>query len=506
MTLSAAQYHQSTSYRRDRMSGHSLDWANQPNVYKTYPGIEPIPLSREPKLPEVSLLELFGQNPAAVSVPKLSADDLSAILLLTHTLTAKARHPGGDFYYRAAASAGALYPTEIYTALTGVQGLEDGLYHFSVARHGLSLLRSGKVQAAYEGNGPEKPARIPGLTFFLTAIFFRSSWKYRDRAWRYHLLDTGHVLEHLVLALKALALPYQLAADFDDRAVARLLGLDEKLEVPLAVCRVNTEAGSPAFAADSSLPPLPSPFQQASRVAEREADYPLPREAYEAGRLIKTNSPVSSARVLRIEPEPEAWTPLPAFSSPVETMPLDRAVFSRRSRRNYVTTPMSRESWQALWTSLAFFDEKEPGEGRNPHQILAVGCLAGQVEEIPPGLYLLDWVSKSLGLAGAGSFIREMTGICLDQAWLAQSAVHFLFMGNLRQLDEQWGPRGYRYALMTAGRMGERLYLTATALGLGCCGIGALYDQEAADLLQLNPDSRLFYLVAVGPVKARPPA
>jgi SagB-type dehydrogenase family enzyme len=506
MALSAAQYHRETSYRRDRMSGHSLDWANQPNVYKSYPGIEPIPLSREPGLPGVSLLELFGQNPAAVPRPELKADDLSAILLLTHSLTAKARHPGGDFYYRATASAGALYPTEIYTALTGVQGLEDGLYHFSIARHGLSLLRSGKGPAAFLGDSLEKSARGPCLTFFLTAIFFRSSWKYRDRAWRYHLLDTGHVLEHLILALKALALPYQLAADFDDRSIARLLGLDETLEVPLAVCRVNTEDDSPAFAADSSLPPLPSPFQQASRVAEREADYPLPREAYEAGRLIKTTPPASGDMVLRIGPEPEAWSPLLSFTFPVETMPLDRAVFSRRSRRNYVTTPLSRESWQALWTSLAFFEEKEPCEGWNPHQTLAVGCLAGAVEGIPPGLYLLDWVSKSLGLAASGSFIRPMTGICLDQAWLAQSAVHFLFMGNLRQVDEQWGPRGYRYTLMTAGRLGERLYLTATALGLGCCGIGALYDQEAADLLQLNPDSRLFYLVAVGPVKSRPPA
>jgi SagB-type dehydrogenase family enzyme len=95
-----------------------------------------------------------------------------------------------------------------------------------------------------------------------------------------------------------------------------------------------------------------------------------------------------------------------------------------------------------------------------------------------------------------------MTRICLDQAWLAQAAVHFLFMSNLGQLDEQWGPRGYRYALMTAGRMGERLYLTATALGLGCCGIGAFYDQEAANLLDLNQDSRMLYLVAVGPVKS----
>ena len=55
--------------------------------------------------------------------------------------------------------------------------------------------------------------------------------------------------------------------------------------------------------------------------------------------------------------------------------------------------------------------------------------------------------------------------------------------------------------MLTGGRLGERLYMTATALGLGCCGIGALYDWEAAELLGLNDESRLLYLVGVGPVK-----
>jgi SagB-type dehydrogenase family enzyme len=503
MTISAARYHRETSYLRDRMGGHSMDWANQPNVYKTYPGIEPIPLSREPRQPVIPLLELFGKNPAAVPRQELTTDDLSIILLLTHSLTARARHPGGDFYYRSTASAGALYPTEIYAALTGVYGLEDGLYHFSIARHGLSLLRSGKFQTAPPTDRPQKPAGRPLITIFLTAIFFRSSWKYRDRAWRYHLLDTGHVIEHLVLALKALALPYQLTADFDDRSVGRLLGLDEKLEVPLAVCNVNTSGGSPAFAADASLAPLPPPFQQASRVADREVDYPLLWEAYAAGRAIKSKPPGSDSMVRQIGPEPKDWSPLPGFSLPVETMNLDRAVFTRRSRRNYITTPMSGESWLALWRSLLFLEEMEPDEGRKPHHHLAVGCLAGRVEGIQPGFYLLDWMSKSIGLADAGSFIRPMTAICLDQDWLGQAAVHFLFMAHLGQLDEQWGARGYRYALLDAGRLGERLYLAATALGLGCCGIGALYDQEAADLLGLNAESRLLYLVAVGPVKSR---
>jgi nitroreductase len=95
-----------------------------------------------------------------------------------------------------------------------------------------------------------------------------------------------------------------------------------------------------------------------------------------------------------------------------------------------------------------------------------------------------------------------MAHIALDQAWLAHTAIHFLFFTNFEMLDRTWGPRGYRYAMMTAGRLGERLYVAAGALGIGCCGIGAFYDGEAAELLRLNESSRLLYLVAVGPVKS----
>ena len=45
------------------------------------------------------------------------------------------------------------------------------------------------------------------------------------------------------------------------------------------------------------------------------------------------------------------------------------------------------------------------------------------------------------------------------------------------------------------------VYLAATAMDLGCCGIGAFYDREAREALGLNRGSRLLYLVAVGPVK-----
>jgi nitroreductase len=56
---------------------------------------------------------------------------------------------------------------------------------------------------------------------------------------------------------------------------------------------------------------------------------------------------------------------------------------------------------------------------------------------------------------------------------------------------------------MESGRIAQRIYLAATGLGLGCCGVGALYDEEAQALFDLNPDSALFYVVAAGRIKEK---
>jgi len=91
--------------------------------------------------------------------------------------------------------------------------------------------------------------------------------------------------------------------------------------------------------------------------------------------------------------------------------------------------------------------------------------------------------------------------ICLNQEWLRNAGLHFLLIGDLEQIDKTYGPRGYRYAMMEAGRIGQKLYIAAASLGLGCCGIGAFYDIEAAELLNWNENNRLLYLVALGKIK-----
>lgn len=61
------------------------------------------------------------------------------------------------------------------------------------------------------------------------------------------------------------------------------------------------------------------------------------------------------------------------------------------------------------------------------------------------------------------------------------------------------GSRGYRYAWMDAGVIAGRSYLQGVGLRLGVSRIGAFFDDEAGELLGLDPERQpVALLVAVG--------
>ncbi len=502
MIKSCRQYHHHTSYQRDRMTPHYLDWQNQPSVFKDYPGVTPISLPSDLSLPEEKLSVLLKSGQEGEKVEKMDVEVLSLILRLAYTLTAKARSAGGDYYFRSVASAGALYPTELYIATHSARGLDDGLYHFAIHRHCLYRIREQDITPHVVRFTQTPNKRVPHLTFFLTAIFFRSAWKYRDRSYRYHLLDTGHLVENLVLALKALKLPFDLCYEFDDGSINQLLGLDETKEVCLAVVHVlgtDTMADAPV----EEIGELPKEMGSASQVAAKEMDYPAVWEFHQASASLIPEAGPEREMHHEMGVVPETWTRAPLPSAWPEIMNYSEALYKRRSRRNFVKEPLNRDHVGALIDSICAEDSAYLTESAEYRRTVALGFLAGDVEGMEPGFYLLDTTEASLGLVTPGNFMESMAHICLDQQWLANAASHFLFLTNLELMDRTWGARGYRYAMLSAGRMGQRLYMAATAMGMGCCGIGALYDGEAAELLGLNEASRLLYLVAVGPVKSK---
>jgi SagB-type dehydrogenase family enzyme len=64
------------------------------------------------------------------------------------------------------------------------------------------------------------------MMLFITAQFERSLFKYRDRGYRFILLEAGHVAQNMNLAATALGLGSVDIGGYFDRQADELLGLD----------------------------------------------------------------------------------------------------------------------------------------------------------------------------------------------------------------------------------------------------------------------------------------
>ncbi len=502
MFQSALDYHNFTAYDRSNMKGHYMDWPNQPSVFKKYGDVVQTPLSCPESFQRKALLDLFPRKLNRDRNVTFDYPALGGLLHLTHAVTAQAKHGGACFYYRSVASAGALYPFETYINIMNVDGLEAGLYHHNVAGTFLEKLHDAASIDQLQEHlalevGPES-----GLVFFLTSIFFRSSWKYRDRAYRYHLLDTGHLLENLTLALKYFDLDYQILFDFDDVQTNCFLNLDPDREACLVAVSVNLS--TPTAMARSKNP---FGFQQDlssfSRVSPEEIRYSAINDIHDltSNKTCQNFSHDDSSPDLGLSLKLPRTVLAPQIMN--DCMDYPDPVFLRRSSRNFVRKYVSSDDFNLMIRLLGCASD---GDSSTPsHLGVGLGFLVSRVQGLNPGFYLYDDITASVHLAKEGDMLDEMTHICLDQSWLSNCAIHFLLMLNFADVDSRFGPRGYRRALMASGRLGQRLYVSATSLRLGCCGIGAFYDSEATRLLGLNNESRLAYLLGVGPTKKRNP-
>jgi SagB-type dehydrogenase family enzyme len=219
------RFQQDTKYYRGKLGDRMLDWASKPAVYKEYAG------SRRIDLPGFDAVETssVGETLAARrSVRHFTGQPLTQVelsYLLWAAGGVQRIERGHEF--RTAPSAGALYPIETYIIVDGVLGIESGVYHYAVRGHQLEELRLGQygheITMAALG---QKMCLEAAVVFVWTAVFFRSKWKYEERAYRYVYLDAGHVAGNLALASTAIGLgTCQIGALFDDE-VNEIIGVD----------------------------------------------------------------------------------------------------------------------------------------------------------------------------------------------------------------------------------------------------------------------------------------
>jgi SagB-type dehydrogenase family enzyme len=151
---------------------------------------------------------------------------------------------------RAAPSAGATYPLEIF-AFIGKQGvitsqsfersekaakqpqeeLQAGIYHYEVASHSLKLHQPGdlRVDLARAALDQGFIAQAP-VNIVICALYPRTSYTYGRRGERYVHMEVGHVGENIHLQAIALGLATAEVGAFDDEQVRKVLGLEEQIK------------------------------------------------------------------------------------------------------------------------------------------------------------------------------------------------------------------------------------------------------------------------------------
>jgi SagB-type dehydrogenase family enzyme len=469
---SARAYHDATkhTWQSVRAAGHELDWANKPRPFKVYPDLPAVPLPREVAAPAVPTLAALAAGAPAAGPAGLDVAALAAVLFYSAGLTRKKVYPGGEaIHFRAAASTGALYQTEVYVVAGAVAGLAPGVYHFGPGDFALRRLRAVDARAALAAAAGD-PARVAGApaTLVLSAIHWRNAWKYRARAYRHFFWDAGTLLANTLATAAALDLPVRVLLGFADDAVDALLGLDPARESSLAL--VPLGAGAPAPPDPGPLPPLrPATVP----LSPREADEPLIRAAVAASSLPDGAAAAAWSGTAGEPAGPGGVVP-PAPRLPGD--PLGPVILRRASTRVFARESIPREVLDAV-LDAAVRDLPLDAAGPAAAGLLDLGLLVHAVDGLAPGAYALDRDRRVLRLLREGAFRAEGGYLCLEQPLGADASAVVFFLGDLARAAARLGDRGYRALNLLAGLLGGRLYLAAYALGLGATGL-TFYDDD----------------------------
>ncbi len=188
-------------------------------------------------------------------------------------------------------------------------------------------------------------------------------------------------------------------------------------------------------------------------------------------------------------------------------MPIWECITKRRSRREFTGESITlKELSQLLYATQGITGEIE---GYPLRAAPSAGALypietylvVNRVEDIDAGIYHYNVLKAELELLERGDFSRYIASAALEQDFLAKASVVFVWTAIPQRTKWKYGERGWRYIYKDAAHICQNLYLAATALNLGCCAIGACFDDEVNEILGIDGEKEtVIYLAGVGKV------
>lgn len=141
---------------------------------------------------------------------------------------------------RAAPSAGALYPLEVYLVAGKVTGLAPGIYRYVSEKHELARIEAGdRRDALCQAALGQAWIREAPASLVFSAVFERTTKKYGERGReRYIWMDAGFAGENVYLQAQALGMGCCIAGAFVDDKVKQAVNMAND-EVPVCILGVG---------------------------------------------------------------------------------------------------------------------------------------------------------------------------------------------------------------------------------------------------------------------------
>jgi SagB-type dehydrogenase family enzyme len=494
---------------------------DEPLKFKIYRDASKIPLSPDIPLTLGDTLEIFERRraglPANTEQKTFGLGELSCLLYYNLGLTRLERQ---HFYplHRPVASARCFYPVELYVQVHRNTGAAQGLYHYDCAHHILETLRHGDW-LHYVEQAVFSPIAEYDFVIFISVLFWKNAFKYRNFGYRLCSQEAGMLLENLLLTADALGLRSKVHYQFLDRQLNSLLG-SEPGEESLFVM-IGFSATGPGGAEKKEKP---SPHEPAREpLTSLKLSY-LKRSRLDS-ELCSALKQINEASYLdRLHDEFSLPLPAPerASANPFEgevSLPelrgikgvdLAEVLRERHSGASWLSPAPQAISLETLSESLRhlLLDYDNDLRGEDAAFIRCIDCyvVTNNVESLSPGVYRYCPQTHRMVVVRRRDCREELQQMSTQPNLnLSTAPAVFFLVGDYSSAFRQLGNRGYRILNMQAGLIAQRISVISAALGFFARCSDSFRVSEAENLLGISDSNATpLFQVILGVGELRP--
>ncbi|HMK59746.1 MAG TPA: SagB/ThcOx family dehydrogenase [Dissulfurispiraceae bacterium] len=505
------RYHEETKHhpRRYARAAGYMDWANEPHPFRVYHGSTLIPLPFTQSDPDAEYIDLLERKRNILQ--PVSLESISKFLELSLGLSAWKAFGESSWALRMNPSSGNLHPTEAHLILPPLSDVNNcaGIYHYNPYFHAIeqrALIENALWSYITKLCGAE------GFFIGLSTIYWRESWKYGERAFRYCNLDIGHAMACLSIAGNLLGWKVTYLDYLSSNDIETMLGFQKtewpefERERPEMICFVNR--GTADTTHSGLTEGIVGMFEsirydgKPNRLSAEHQDWRIVEEVSSA-----TEKPRTSSSHYNFS----CTLSFAAGSRSIKAVDIIR---KRRSATAFDTiTALSKKDFIAILDMTVPRHNCAPFDMRPFEPCIALFIFVHRIDGLDSGLYCLvrnNNIMRDLKRSCHSEFIWQRVdgmpeyfdfyllhhGDYRDKASNAGCYQEIAGDGILSAAmiarfrnDVELSPHYYRSLHWEAGMIGQMLYLAAEACGMRGTAMGCFFDDIVHDMIGLSDDT-----------------